>query len=337
MTYAYRAYGLSFESNAPIPGLVGNGHHESQPDISVEVGDRPAWVKEALKLPPCLRYSQPAGPDAADVYNLLVRGEEEFFELTYSDGTRFVLSGAGERIWVAWQPPFTIEDATTYLLGLVTGFVLQRRGVVALHASASCISGLAVTFCGASEAGKSTTAAALGLRGIPALCEDVAALKHENGVFKVESGYARICLWPDAAQNLLCTSRALPRLTPNWEKYYLPLDKGTAKFESQKRPLGAIYVLAPRVVQANAPRIEELSSREALLLLVQNTYVNWLLDKKRRAAEFDFLTKLVLQVPVRSIVPHADPARIWNLCELIIDDVERLKSARTLPGLAYSY
>ena len=71
-----------------------------------------------------------------------------------------------------------------------------------------------------------------------------------------------------------------------------------------------------------------MSAREALLDLVQNTYMNWLLDRRQRAAEFDALSKLVAQVPVRRIVPHLDPGRIGVLCELIVADAERVPAAQ---------
>ena len=64
--------------------------------------------------------------------------------------------------------------------------------------------------------------------------------------------------------------------------------------------------------------------RDALLELVQNTYMNWLLDRNQRAAELDVLTRLVANVSVRRIVPHTDPARLGALCELIIKDAKRL-------------
>jgi hypothetical protein len=85
-------------------------------------------------------------------------------------------------------------------------------------------------------------------------------------------------------------------------------------------PLGLIYLFAPRSDDAGTPRVEEMRPREALLNLVQNTYMNWLLDRKQRAAEFDILSRLVQQVPVRRIVPHRDPGRIAALCELIQKD-----------------
>ena len=68
--------------------------------------------------------------------------------------------------------------------------------------------------------------------------------------------------------------------------------------------------------------------RNALLLLVQNTYMNWVLDSGQRAAELDLLTKVVETVPVRQIFPHADAVRIAALCDLIAEDARRLFSAQ---------
>lgn len=67
---------------------------------------------------------------------------------------------------------------------------------------------------------------------------------------------------------------------------------------------------------------EELRPREALLDLVQNTYMNWLLEPKHREVEFEELCNLVRQVPVRRIVAHVDAQKIGALCELIVDDAE---------------
>jgi hypothetical protein len=180
--------------------------------------------------------------------------------------------------------------------------------------------------CGESQTGKSTTAAALALRGIPVLCEDITPLIEQDGRFHVEPGYPRVCLWPDAVEELFGARDALPRLTPSWEKFFLPLDGGNAKFEEQRRVVSAVYLFAPRVAEADAPRIETISAREALVDLVQNTYMNWLLDRSQRAAEFSALSKLVTQVAVRRIVPHADPGRIGELCDLILADAGRLSA-----------
>ena len=90
-----------------------------------------------------------------------------------------------------------------------------------------------------------------------------------------------------------------------------------APFEDRKRQLAAIYILETRSDGDDAPRIEEISAREAAVLLVQNTYMNYLLGKEQRAAEFDAIARLLSQVRVRRVVPHSDPARIPAMCELL--------------------
>jgi hypothetical protein len=50
------------------------------------------------------------------------------------------------------------------------------------------------------------------------------------------------------------------------------------------------------------------------------------LDRNQRGAEFDALSRLVKQVPMRRIVPHADPGRIGELCDLILTDAACLSA-----------
>jgi len=265
----------------------------------------------------CYPESQPERA-ATSGCRLISLGSDEFFELAYGDGARFLIDGSGTRVWATGSPPLSVDELATYLRGPVMGFTLRRRGIIPLHAGAACIGTSAILFCGAIEAGKSTTAAALASRGIPILSDDIAALREAGGRFHVEPGYPWICLWPDAVRNLFGKRDALPQLTPAWEKRYMALDSGS--FERVSRPLGAIYVLGPRTNEASAPRVEGMKAREAVLELVQNTYMNWLLDRHQRAAELDILSRLASGVPVRRLIPHTDPARIDLLCELIVRD-----------------
>jgi hypothetical protein len=328
VTYPYRAYGLTLGCDTPVSALRQEHADLEKYDIAVSLGPEADWVREARRLPSRLEHPRLGEVERDDSpFTLTSYGAEEFFELAYGNEALFLVDGAAKRVWGTCLPPLTNEDLATYLLGPVMGFVLRRRSILALHASAVCIGGRAVALCGESQAGKSTTAAAFALRGIPVLCEDVTPLIEEHGKFQVEPGYPRVCLWPDAVEKLFGAPDALPRLTPTWDKFFLPLDGGNAKFEEQRRVVSAVYHFAPRVAEADAPRIEAMSAREALLELVQNTYMNWLLDRRQRAAEFDALGKLVAHVPVRRIVPHVDPGRIGALCELIVADAERASAA----------
>ena len=335
MRYSYRAYGLNLVSNLSIQGLGAEQFNSTKPDLVLDLGFEPEWAKAATRLPASIRHSSPEIPEIADpAFCLSVWGSDQFFELAYSDGTRFLVDAETTRLCATWLPPLTIDDLSTYLLGPVMGFILRQRNILSLHASTACIGGQAVVLCGESEAGKSTTAAALALRGIPVLAEDVSPIEEEAGTFYVESGYPRICLWPSAVDTLFGSPEALPQLTPTWDKRFLALDGVQAKFEPQRRPLGVVYLLAPRAEEAaNAPRIETLSKREALLQLVQNTYMNWLLNRTQRADELDTLARIVARVPVRKIVPHCDPAGVGALCDLIVTDAERLFAGRESAAL----
>jgi len=242
------------------------------------------------------------------------------YELSYSDGTRFVVDDPGERVWGTIQPPQTEEDLATYFLGPVMGFLLRRSHVTCLHASAVELHGNAVLFCGGPGCGKSTTAAALALGGAPILAEDIVPFELTKGRYWAHPGYPRVCLWPDAVAKLTGNPEALPRLSATWEKRFLPLDGARAKFADGRRPVGLIYLLGGRSGEADAPRFEEMRPREAFLELVQNTYMNWLLDRERRAEEFDELGEIVQQVPVRRIVAHSDGGRIGELRDRILAD-----------------
>jgi energy-coupling factor transporter ATP-binding protein EcfA2 len=189
-----------------------------------------------------------------------------------------------------------------------------------LHASAVDIRGRAVCFCGDAGSGKSTTAAALALRGHPVLAEDIVALEESGGEFRAVPGYPRVCLWPESVSMLFGHADALPQITPTWEKHYFELDGTRAKFSQEKLPLGVVYLIASRSSEENTPLVEKLTPREAFLGLVQSTYMNWVLSRKQRANEFETLCRLVQQIPVRRIVLHTKPESIARLCELILQD-----------------
>ena len=288
-------------------------------------GPQPAWVVKLLTLPARIlsHRSEPVG-SADPSFVLTEHGDSDGYQLSYSDGTRFVVDGAAAQIWGSYQPPLTAEDMATYFLGPVLGFVLRRRNTVCLHASGVDLGGHAVCFCGDAGYGKSTTVAALALRGVPVLAEDVVALEERGGGFSAVPGYPRVCLWPESVRMLLGRDDALPQLTPVWEKRFLELDGRGAKFAHVKLPLGIIYLFSPRSEDPGAPRVEKIGLREALLELVQNTYMNWVLDREQRAAEFDFLCRLVQQVAVRRITPHAKPEKLAALCDRILRDASEI-------------
>ena len=339
MNYHYRLYGLSLTTEETLPGLEASAVH-GESDVHLQLRSEPEWVREARALGSRQIVRLEAEPQNNDPALVLTSyGEGRFFGLSYTDGTEFMTDAAAQRLWGTWTEPWTKEDFATYLLGPIMGFVLRRKGVTPLHASAVGVAGSAMVFCGDAQSGKSTTAAALGLRGVPVLCEDIVALGWTGNRYWVEPGYPRVCVWPDSVEKLMGRRDALPLLTPNWEKRYLPLDGVLARFAAERRPVGGIYLLAARTAKEQSPRIEKVSPKEALFELVQNTYMNWLPDREQRAREFDVLTQLVVQVPVRRLVAHrgGDEKHMSELFSAILGDAEELSRSPATAGQPNPY
>lgn len=315
-------YGLHLRSNQPIPGLAALPV-ALRADVQVWLGSLPQWKDDVLAA----AQSWYVAPERDESGELLLRAwriaDGQYFRLLYADGTEFVLDRRGTQVWAVWPESLTVEDTATYLLGPVLGFLLRLRGVTCLHASAVAMGDRAVALLGPAGAGKSTTAAAFAQSGHRVLSDDVAALGECGEDFLVQPAYPRVRLWPSSVSILYGAGDALPRLTPTWDKRYLDLYADGARFQEQPLPLAAVYILGERCDRPTAPYVEAVSSNEALMSLVANTYTSYLLDKAMRAREFRTLGRVLKRVPVRRVVPHADPSRLSRLCAVIRDDFTR--------------
>ncbi len=321
MPFWFSAFGLALRANHPIPGL--------RPCWSDSPADTQIWLA-ALPVSRTLRdtpwdvwYFSEHRDDGNPSLRVWRLAGGAYFRLLYGDGVEFLVARDGSEVWVTWPDSSTLEDATTYLLGPVLGFVLRLRGVTCLHASAVAVGHHAIALLGPAQAGKSTTAATFCSMGHPVLADDIVALAERDGILFAQPAYPQLRLWPESVEFLYGAADALPRLTPTWEKRALDLTEDDGRFQPQPQPLAAIYVLAERSSEPE-PRIEGLSGRESLMTLVANTYIGYLLDAAMRAHEFASLGRLVSSVPVRRVVPPADPAQISRLCHDILTDCEAL-------------
>jgi hypothetical protein len=324
LTGSYRCsiYGLGVVANSVIPGVPASTI--ASEDIRISFGSLPAWLHEVsdtqIETSYIADYKSECGEPALRVFRVL---DGRYYRFRYADETEFVVDSAGTEIWAAWREPLTLEDTATYLLGPVMGFVMLLRGIVCLHASAVAIGNEAIALLGPAGSGKSTTAAAFAERGYSVLAEDVVTLDDRGDQFLVRPGYPCIRLWPAAVKALYGSETHLPKLTPNWDKCYLDLSDN---FQGEPLRLAAIYHLSERRHEATAPFVQALDRSEAMMSLVANTYATKLMDKQMRAREFELLTRVVKSVPLRRVTPHADPARLDELCTRIIADFQNVQS-----------
>jgi hypothetical protein len=212
----------------------------------------------------------------------------------------------------------------TYLLGPIFSLLLRLKGTLTLHASAVRLGDVAVALVGPQGAGKSTTAGSFAKAGYPVLTDDVAPLRDGGDVFEITPAYPNIRLWPASVEILFGAPDALPCITPNWDKRYLELGTSVHGFEPNPVRLAAIYFFYPRIADASAPRVEAEPLRDGFVKLIGNTGANYLLDQESPASTFDILRRLADTVPLRRLIPHADPAYLPQLRELVISDVAAL-------------
>ncbi len=334
MRHIFRAYGLIIDSDHCIQGLSVETGTVAHADFAVALGAMPGWTTDALALPMTSQRVRPAELIPGDpTFTVSEYDNGRFFQLAYGDGTRFVVDRDGTRLWGEPGPGLSHDDLCVYLLGPVMGFVFRQRGLTCLHASALTIHRRAIALVGEAGAGKSTTAAALALRGWPVLCEDVCALERIDNQYQVRPAYPRICLWPDSVDFLFSSRDALPLIVNGWDKCFLALDGSRAQFANNPLPLAAIFLLARRTDAEFAPRLESVSQREAVLHLVQNTHMNWLLSAEQRAAEFDVLTSLMSSIECFRLFPSTDPARLPALAELIEAQTLRVLGDNGYPAI----
>lgn len=330
--FTYSVFGLTLRSNRQIPEIPLAKQPSAGPVVVIHLNVSPLADGIIPPGPEILTYASPnndeVGVPALRIWKV---GTGNFTRLAYSDGTQFWLDREGTEVWATWPADVTIEDAATYLLGPILGRVLRLRGVTCLHASAVAFGEEAVAFVGPAGAGKSTTAAALALRGHPVLSDDVVALAEQDGSFHVDSAYPYLCLWPESVQSIFGSPDALPQFSANYDKCCLSLGKQELPFAERRLRLAAAYILCERRGDP-APMIEDLPPQQAFLSLLANTFGMNVVDGSMRAKEFETLGRLVPAVRIRQIWPHEDPNRLPELCQRICDDVHAISSRK--PALA---
>src|SRR6185436_16343233 len=122
MAYRCTIYGLGVVANKTIPGVPPSA--TAADDLRISFGSLPSWLDELrptqIETSFVADYTDEVGEPLLRVFSLT---EGKYFRFAYADKTDFVLNRAGTEIWAAWPTPLTLEDACTYLLGPVMGFV----------------------------------------------------------------------------------------------------------------------------------------------------------------------------------------------------------------------
>lgn len=316
----YSVCGLILRSETEIPGLI--PAEFSHADVEIKFQDHPE--RSRFRERQTLRYaSQELSENGEPLVRLWeIASGTPLYHLVYGDGTSFVIDREASKVWAAWTAATTFDNTLIYLLGPVLGFVLRLRGITCLHASAIAVDGVAIALAGAGGAGKSTAAAQFAAMGYPILSDDVVTLKESDSGFCVPPSFARLRLWPASVEHLYGYADALPRLTSSWEKRYLDLRERGREIQSTPLPLAAVYLLNDP--QSPAADIEEVTPCSAMMQLLANVYVNYLLDERFRGTDFVRISRLVNAVTIRQVNLRHDFTSLERTCRSIAADCQQL-------------
>ncbi len=246
--HCYRVPGLTVHSELCLPGLIPLDA-VTTPDVTIR----------AIEVPEALDDVSVTGPNWQ-------RSADRFLLEIPSIG-RFLLEG-GYSIGFSRSADIGDQDIAIFLAGNVFGILLHQRNHIVLHASAIAVNGKAVLFCGASGAGKSTMAAALGSRGYPLVTDDQAAITlDDSGMPIVHPDGRFLKLWTRSIDALALAERKGEAMRDRMEKFYV--EPGLASAAAM--PVGAVYMLAedrpPREPGIDRPNLVDASQ-----LLIANAY-----------------------------------------------------------------
>jgi hypothetical protein len=249
LVHHYRIAGLSIESDLPLPAPPADPAPHGGSDVSIRQEPVPLDLPDAA-------HRGPTWQIAGDRFLLRIPGL-----------TRCLLTG-GRRVAYEMEDGTPAEEIVAFLIGPAVGILLHQCKRIVLHASAVCVGGKAVLFCGPSGFGKSTLAAALAQRGYPFLTDDLCTFGDSDATPAVQPDGREIKLWAQAIDELdLGANRGQP-VRSKIGKFYVTPDT----VHSEPLPLGAVYSLRRANPSLPAGIEQPPSVIDAAVLLRKNVY-----------------------------------------------------------------
>lgn len=197
---------------------------------------------------------------------------------------------------------------SVYLVGLVLSFLCRQEDCLVFHGSAVTGAGGALLLLGNQGAGKSTTAAALALRGYPLLCDDSVPVAFadsgppgapgtadpEDASAVVLPGIPRPKLLPDAFERLVGDPVASGALWDGVDKYQADVGSG-----GEAAPLAGIVILEPVAPGGSSPGVpERVSVRGAARITALRPHVQFLSGIDDPLAQTGALIRVAGSAPV---------------------------------------
>ena len=294
----YRCYGLVLASEIELPDLGAPLTGSDDADVVISLGNLPGPPPGADELPHGLwREGPAAGVEVPGVARYEVRAGREMVVDP--------VQGADPR------------SVRLFLLGSMLGALMMQRGHLVLHGNAFRVGPEDDPACavvvGHSGSGKSTLAAELDRRGIDVLSDDVVPVDADG---LAVPGHPRIKLWDDALERLGVGTAGLDRVTPEHEKFQLPLRRK----EVGPLPLRWVYVLERHAGEELS--VEPVSGAATFSLLHEHTYRNELVHGPEPSAQhLEQCARLVSVARVSRVRRPAETMSAEATADAILADI----------------
>jgi hypothetical protein len=218
--------------------------------------------------------------------------------------------------------PGNPEVLDNQLFGTVFALWLERRGTLALHASAAAVGGTAVGFIAASKGGKTSTACAMAQAGHPLLSEDLLPLRVDNHRYVADPGYPMVRMWPDQARWFTGEVEHHPLVHRDFDKRRVTVGEGGfASFQHDPLPLGGLYLLH-RDPTVAVPEIRPVEGQAALIELLRTSFLPVEVERfgwqGRRLRAF---ASLLHEVPLRELRYPPGFERLPEVVATVVGDV----------------
>ncbi|RKD23184.1 aldolase [Ammoniphilus oxalaticus] len=253
----YKAFGLSIESDIPLPELPQAEDYSNLIDIQIRMDDSFDTYPKLIE----------------DSGGMVIKEDELIFYFEKSGTFRIQ---EGTKITVSPIPDYDPEMLRLWILGTCMGALLMQRRILPLHGSAIVIEGKAYAVIGDSGAGKSTLATAFMNRGFHLLTDDVIAVSlTEEGIPMVSPSYPQQKLWQESLDQFEMDNDQLSSIYGRLDKYCVPV---RSQYFTESVPLGGIFELSK--TEDSAVALSPIPKLGQFDTLFRHTYRNFLIPGK---------------------------------------------------------
>lgn len=308
-SHLYSVYGLRLRSASPLPLLLAG---EGEVDVTLtDDGFLPHDLSSPLPTVVETRWKSDDTGSTLRYRN----ASGELLEYRFSPDGRWIRVG---------RTRLDIDDSCI-TLGPALGAALCLRGIPVLHGNGVTIMGRAIVIAGSSGVGKSTLCAALIVRGMSLLVDDLLPLSWRGDEILAQPGFPHMKLYRESCAVVGMPGDDWPRVVDHDagdDKRWLDARELPGRFCGEATPLAAVYLLEGRSGELDVPRIDTLTPRQACVALLRHFYGTSLfgIDLETRLT---WAGRIAGLIPVRRVVMPEDLEAVPVAARMIIGEVAR--------------